>query len=146
VIIKRRKKHEKVKNWLAVFLVLAMCTGFVPGVYAQTFDQPVPVRPIEPPMERPVTDGPVTDGQDFVEPGVTPVMSRDEALNLAKQALLEHLNVDVDSRNFQLNTEYRRDWHQPDRYVWNLYWNLSEPMEYANASVTLDAASGRFWI
>jgi hypothetical protein len=139
---KHMKKHKK---WWAVFLVLALCTGFVPGVYAQTVVKPVfPIEPgpMEPIMEMPFPDGPVTDGQDIVEPGVTPVMSRERALELSKNALQNYLNVDVDSRNFQLNTEYRRDWHLADRYVWQMNWNLSEPMEYASANVTLDAATG----
>jgi hypothetical protein len=137
------------KRWFVVFIVLALITGFVPGVFAQSLTEPAPLPQRTEPamdmpiMDRPAPDGPVSGGQDIIEPGVTPMMSREEALQIAKQALLDHMKVDVDRRNFQLNTEYRRDWHQPDRYIWNLYWYLSEPMEYANASVTLDAGSGQ---
>ncbi|MDW7670605.1 MAG: S-layer homology domain-containing protein [Bacillota bacterium] len=139
----------KRQKWLAATIAVVLMISGVSGVSAQTMPDAdiIPVQ--EPAVDRPIMnptpamDMPVVEGQDYIEPGVTPVMSRDRALELAQQALKTHMDVDVTQGNFQLNTEYRRDWQQPDRYVWSLYWYLNEPMAYANASVTLDAGTGQ---
>jgi hypothetical protein len=140
------KKRQK---WLAATIALVMMISGLSGVSAQTVPEMEIIPVAEPAVDRPVMnptpamDMPVMEGQDYIEPGVTPVMSRDRAVELAQQALKTLVDVDVTQGNFQLNTEYRRDWQQPDRYVWSLYWYLNEPMAYANASVTLDAATGQ---
>ena len=139
---------RKRQSWLAALLASMLIMGGFSSVYGQT--------PIEPgvAMDLPVTEGvnvtepapamdlPVRAGQDYVEPGVTPEMSRERAITLARQALLTHMEMDVTDGSFQMNTEYRRDWQLPERYVWSIYWYLNEPMAYANASVTIDASSG----
>lgn len=135
---------KKRQQWLtAILVVMMLVTGPLPAM-GQTLVTPAMDFPVEggvTPM--PVREGPVAGGQDYVEPGVTPVMSRDRALELGRQALKTHMNMDLTQGNFQLNTEYRKDWQQPDKYVWNLFWNLNDPMVFANASVTLDAHTGQ---
>ena len=135
------------QTWLVAMVVVALLAGSLSGVFAQNVGEPV-MRPMPAPemiqeVEMNPTDRGEAGGQDYVEPGVTPMMSRDRAVELAREAMLKHLNVDMTKENFQLNTEYRRDWQLADRYVWSLYWHLNDPMGYANANVTLDAATGQ---
>ncbi len=139
---------RKRQHWFVAVLVVLMLVSSTLGGWAQT--QVVPERVIQQELSEeavsepaPVMDLPVTGGQDYIEPGVTPVMSRDRAVELAKEALMKHVNVDVSQDDFQLNTEYRKDWQYPEKYVWSLYWSLNEPMAYANANVTLDAQTGQ---
>ena len=139
---------KKRQNWLVAVLVVLLLAGSVLGGSAQTLADPgmntqgdMPKEAVTAPI--PEMDLPMTGGQDYVEPGVTPVMSRDKAVELAREALLNYFNVDVSQGDFQLNTEYRKDWQYPEKYVWNLYWYLNEPMSYANANVTLDAQTGQ---
>lgn len=136
------------QKWFVAVLIMVMLAGSILSGAAQTLadpmadlDRQMAEEAVTAPM--PATDLPVTGGQDYIEPGVTPVMTRDRAVQLAQEALLKHVNVDVSKGNFQLNTEYRRDWQYPEKYVWSLYWYLNEPMAYANANVTLDAQTGQ---
>lgn len=134
---------KKRQNWLVAVLVVLMLVSSTLGGLAQTQvvpDENMSQEAVSEPMP---VDLPVTGDQDYIEPGVTPVMSRDRAVELAKEALMKHFGVDVSQDNFQLNTEYRKDWQYPEKYIWSLYWSLNEPMAYANANVTLDAQTGQ---
>ncbi len=139
---------KKRQNWFVAVLVIFMLAGSILSGAAQTptdsmgdLERQMAEEAVTAPI--PAMDLPVTGGQDYIEPGVNPVMSRDRAVELAKEALMKHFNVDVSQDEFQLNTEYRKDWQYPEKYIWSLYWNLNEPMAYANANVTLDAQTGQ---
>ncbi|SMP67894.1 YcdB/YcdC domain-containing protein [Anoxynatronum buryatiense] len=136
---------QKQPKWLVLLLVAALVAGSLNSVFALTATEPViATEAAEMPVTTPeaTMDMPLNGGQDFIEPGVTPEMSREHAVEIATEALRKHAGMDVTTGNFQLNTEYRRDWQLTDRYVWNLYWYLSDPMNYASANVTLDAGTG----
>lgn len=136
---------QKQTTWLVLLMVAALMAGSFNGVAALTVAAPeVITGTAEMPgaVSEPAMDMMVNGGEDYIEPGVTPEMSRERALEIASAALKQHTGMDVNTGNFQLNTEYRRDWQLTDRYVWNLYWYLSDPMKYASANVTLDAVTG----
>ncbi|MEN1761262.1 S-layer homology domain-containing protein [Anoxynatronum sibiricum] len=136
---------QKQPKWLVLLLVAALVAGSLNSAFALTVAESfTATEAAEMPVMTPETTMgmPVNGGQDFIEPGVTPEMSREHAVEIATEALRQHAGMDVTTGNFQLNTEYRRDWQLTDRYVWNLYWYLSDPMNYASANVTLDAGTG----
>ena len=82
-------------------------------------------------------------GQDYVEPGVTPEMSREEALEIAKEVLGTYAGLEFDQKEYQIGTEYRRDWQSPESYVWSVHLHYSDPGEYVSANVTLEASTGK---
>ena len=69
-------------------------------------------------------------------------ISKEKAIETAKEALKKHFSLVVDEKKYQHNMEYRKDWNSMDRYVWAMNWNLNDQLQYAHASVTVDAMTG----
>jgi hypothetical protein len=69
------------------------------------------------------------------------MISKEKAVAIAKKALKEYLDISVEDKEYQLNIENRRDWEYGERYVWSICWNYQDAVEYANASVVLDAST-----
>jgi hypothetical protein len=72
-----------------------------------------------------------------------PAISKEKAMEIAKEALKKHFNFTLDEKKYQSNIEYRKDWNNPDVYVWAMNWNYNDPIEYAYAGVTIDGKSGK---
>lgn len=81
-------------------------------------------------------------GQNYIEPGLTPEMSREEAMDIVEKTLSKYVGIDLKNRDFQVGTEYRRDWQRPENYVWVVHLYYHDPAEYVTASITLDASKG----
>lgn len=137
------KKSHWVKMVLVFSLVLAMC--FTTYAETQMHVSPENMQPLPEPAPIPIRE--VQDqaeaGQDYVEPGITPEMSREEALDIAKESLYTYAGLDLEAKAYQVGTEYRRDWQSPESYVWSIYLHFSDPGEYVSAGVTLEASTGK---
>ncbi|MDF2545579.1 MAG: hypothetical protein K0R93_477 [Anaerosolibacter sp.] len=70
-------------------------------------------------------------------------ISKEKAMEIAKEALKKHFDLELDDKKYQSNIEYRKDWNDPERNVWAMYWNYNDPMEYSHAGVTIDGKSGK---
>lgn len=77
-----------------------------------------------------------------VEENAVPEMSREEALEIAAEVLRNYAGVDIDKKEYQIGTEYRRDWQSPTSYVWSLHFHYSDPSQHVSAFVTLEASTG----
>lgn len=95
-------------------------------------DVPVKTMPVMT-MEVKATEG---------TPEKQPDISKEKALETAKKALKEYFGITVDDKKYQTNTEYRKDWSSPDRYVWAMNWNYNDHMEYFYTGITIDANTG----
>lgn len=76
------------------------------------------------------------------EPLPEPKISRDKALEIAKKTLKDFFDMSVDDKNFNFNIENRRDWSNPELYVWQMSWNYNDAAEYAHVNVVLNAMTG----
>ncbi|MBB6215567.1 hypothetical protein HNQ80_001656 [Anaerosolibacter carboniphilus] len=70
-------------------------------------------------------------------------ISKEKAMEIAKEALKKHFNLTMDEKKYQSNIEYRKDWNNPELNVWAMYWNYNDPLEYISAGVTIDGNSGK---
>jgi hypothetical protein len=78
----------------------------------------------------------------YEEPEQEPEIKRDQALEIGKKALTEYLGINVDTKKYQSNMQYRRDWENPNLLVWSMQWNYNDHLEYSNVSITINAFTG----
>lgn len=71
-----------------------------------------------------------------------PVITKEKALELGKQALKEYFNMTVNDQDYKLQIENRRDWNDTGRYVWAMNWNYDDVAEYASAYIVIDSSTG----
>jgi|GEM_PF-1439300 len=71
-----------------------------------------------------------------------PKINRDKALEIAKKALIDLFGMSVEDKKYNFTIENRKDWSNPDLYVWQLNWNYNDAAEYVYAYVMLDAMTG----
>lgn len=75
-------------------------------------------------------------------PEKQPDISKEKALEIGKTALKDYMGVAVEDKKYQTNTEYRKDWASPERYVWVMNWNYNDALQYFYASIIIDANTG----
>lgn len=80
-------------------------------------------------------------GQENTTAGQTNI-NKEQATAIAQKALKDYFNMFVEDKKYTSRIENRRDWLNPDRYVWVMNWHHNDPLAYSYANVTVDAATG----
>ena len=121
-----------IKRKSLIFLVIVLLMS---GLPMSAFADEVQTIPIEKVI--------VEENQQVKENLPEPNISRDKALEIAKKSLKDLFSMSVDDPKFNYNIENRRDWSNPDLYVWQMNWNYNDAAEYVYAHVLLDAMTGK---
>lgn len=72
-----------------------------------------------------------------------PAVTKEKAVEIAKDALKKYLAFSPEEKKYQFNIEYRKDWNNPDIYVWAMNWNYNDPTGYSYANATIDGRTGK---
>lgn len=80
--------------------------------------------------------------QKSIEPMPEMKISREKALEIAKKVLDDMFGMSVEDRKYNFNFENRRDWSNPELYVWQMNWNYNDAAGYAYANVVVNAMTG----
>lgn len=66
-----------------------------------------------------------------------------DAVKIAKKALKDYFNFDIDEKEFQSNSQLSQGYNMKDSYVWNLNWNSYNGSMNKFINITIDANSGK---
>jgi hypothetical protein len=71
-------------------------------------------------------------------------ITKEKAREMAKAKLKEYLQYELEENRFQSRMEFRPSYYNlKDDYLWDLSWNLNEPLRNINVNVSINANTGQ---
>ena len=70
-------------------------------------------------------------------------ISKDKAIEIAKEKLKEYFNYEIDEKKFKSTVEFRKAYAYDEKYIWTIYWRMYERNTNISIHININADDGK---